>query len=328
MKNKVIFRADGNAEIGMGHITRSLAMAEIINEHFNCFLATRFITESIKEEALKICKGILDLDFENHEKQLLELLKGNEIVVLDNYFYQKSFREKLKSTGAKIICIDDLGGDFTFCDMIINHSPDAFNLNYQCDPDAKLLLGLEYALLRSPFLDIASQPILPTNLRYDNVFICFGGSDHKNLTLRTIENLSKLKEFKRINIVVGNAYEHLESLEIYLSKTENIRLYVGICAKQMKELMEQSDFGIVPSSGILIEALSVKLPVITGYYAQNQKNISNYFTDKGIGHVIGNFNTNSITKNHLTFNQNMKSNMSKLIDGQSGRRILQVFQNV
>ena len=39
IKKKVVLRADGNSKIGLGHVYRLLALAEMLKEDFECVLA-------------------------------------------------------------------------------------------------------------------------------------------------------------------------------------------------------------------------------------------------------------------------------------------------
>ena len=43
MLKKILFRADGNEEIGYGHVIRSLALADMLKENFECIFVTRFL---------------------------------------------------------------------------------------------------------------------------------------------------------------------------------------------------------------------------------------------------------------------------------------------
>ena len=61
MKRNIIFRADGGPAIGMGHFTRTLALAEMLNEHFHCIFATRQPTEYQIAEIEKVCHSRIDL---------------------------------------------------------------------------------------------------------------------------------------------------------------------------------------------------------------------------------------------------------------------------
>ncbi|MDB5222992.1 MAG: Spore coat polysaccharide biosynthesis protein predicted glycosyltransferase, partial [Chitinophagaceae bacterium] len=47
-KSHILFRADGNSKIGLGHVYRCLAIAERLSEHFNCYFAIRQQSSELK----------------------------------------------------------------------------------------------------------------------------------------------------------------------------------------------------------------------------------------------------------------------------------------
>lgn len=55
MKKRVIFRADGNLEIGYGHFVRTLGIAALIKESFYCVFATQVPTDYQRAEINKVC---------------------------------------------------------------------------------------------------------------------------------------------------------------------------------------------------------------------------------------------------------------------------------
>ncbi|MDZ7681649.1 MAG: hypothetical protein U5J63_08070 [Fodinibius sp.] len=87
--------------------------------------------------------------------------------------------------------------------------------------------------------------------------------------------------------------------------------------------MRQADFAIAPSSTILYEILAARLPVITGYYVDNQSNIYQGFsaTDAVIG--VGELSEQSLQKGlaalTLTACQKIQEQQKKVIDGRNTR---------
>src|SRR5690606_27878074 len=122
----------------------------------------------------------------------------------------------------------------------------------------------------------------------DTVFVCFGGADPFNLTMQTLEVLLDSNSFKRIIIVVGDLFDQLEKL-IELARTGTVEILQGLNAKEMKDLMEASDLAVLPSSGVLFEALSVGLPSITGYYVANQERAAKSLHAANLVFYCGNF---------------------------------------
>lgn len=287
IKPKVIIRADGNSEIGMGHITRSLALAEMIQEHFDCFLATRFANESIKKVALNVCQEVIELDQVDHEQQFLKYLHGNEIVVLDNYFYDYRFQQSICNNGNPVVIIDDLHDKNFHADAIINHAPLVDKHVYSALPETKFYLGLDYALLRKPFLQLSNSTRGIQEIK--SVFLCFGGSDINDFTGRIFDALINISQIENINVVIGGAYTHQSILKkkIEVSKHPNTTIFHGLGAEEMIRVMSSSDMGIVPASSILFEVLKVGMPVLSGYYTENQLDIYNGFVDLDVINGVG-----------------------------------------
>jgi spore coat polysaccharide biosynthesis predicted glycosyltransferase SpsG len=123
--------------------------------------------------------------------------------------------------------------------------------------------------------------------------------------------------------VTGGAYAHEEKLQILSEQSAGkILHYSKIEAEQVAGIMYNSDFAVVPCSSVLWECMAAKLPVVTGYYVNNQKHISDYFFDKNIGRVVGDFNLNLFSESDvLGLSQHNADVVANYIDGDSGNRL-------
>lgn len=322
---KVFLRSDGNAEIGMGHVTRTMALASMISRDFECTLYTQFRHSKIKNKCGQegIDLKVLTLD---HENDFVNHLDGSEIVVLDNYYFDTDFQVKIKSKGCKLVSIDDIHQNHFVSDLVINHSPAARGIDYSYEPATKLLLGLDYVLLRKSFFVKAKESKFP-NQSLSKIFLCFGGSDFKNLTKRFLEELTKNTPFF-VDVVVGPAYQYGSDLMLFSSHPK-VRVFQALNEEEIADLIQDADLAIVPSSGILFECLALKTRFITGYYAENQKEIAEYFRCIDSNISIGDMSNASISGQL----EKLKSNpypdeLISLIDGHSDERILNEFRNL
>ena len=320
-KPKIYIRADGNSEIGLGHVIRSLALAEMLKDDFNCIFATRFLTNYINTEVLKVCSDIIKLpETDNHFEAFLSCLSGDEIVVLDNYFFDTDYQKAIKNKGCKLVCIDDIHDKHYVADVVINHASYVLKSDYSVESYTKCLLGTKYALLRAPFLHLAKQPKKYNGM--NKAFVCFGGSDYNNITQRVVERLLSLEFIENIFVVTGGAYKHKDKLQVLSEQYDKLLYYSIITAEQVATILKNCDFAVVPCSSILWECMAAKLPVITGYFADNQKHISDYMVDKNIGCVVGDFNVNLFSEQDvLGLSQNNVDAVSNYIDGNSGNRL-------
>lgn len=332
MKRSIIFRADGNSEIGLGHFTRTLALAEMLNEHFRCVFASRQPTEYQIAEIEKICHDRIDLpEDDSHFEAFLNHLKGDEIVVLDNYYFTTNYQKSIKGKGCKLVCIDDMHDKHYVADVVINHAPGLNEKYFSIENSTQLLLGPAYSLVKKVFRKNNSNRI-EISKNPKSLLIIFGGADFYNLTQTYIDEVIGLNIFEEINIITGNGYKYLDELKAYLNRIEdkNIHHFHNVTAETIIKVANKSDLAIAPASTILFELLTLNKPVISGYYVDNQKEIYKGFADLGLIFKMEDLNNYSNLKNVLT-NINILeldkvvSKLKHIFDDKVDKRIKSVF---
>ena len=258
-KQKILFRADAGAEIGYGHFIRTLALADMLKDDFECVFFTQAPSEYQRKECEKVCRLVELPEDETRFQLFLDSLQGDEIVVLDNYFYTTEYQKAIKNKGCKLVCIDDMHDKHYVADVVVNHGlvePDEFD----CENFTRLCLGASWALLRRPFL----IPIKSIE-RKPQLVICFGGADPQHLTDKVVSMLFSLKLEQRIVVILGDT--------AFLSgeNRKKVTILHNLSAQQMADLFEESAFGILPASTVSMEATSRGLPLLIGYYVDNQE---------------------------------------------------------
>lgn len=321
MFKKIVFRADGNSSIGLGHVFRCISLLEMLKNDFDCVFATNSDDEIKQIISLKADNVITLPNNDTHFDVFLKMLKGDEIVVLDNYYFNSNYQKNIKNKGCKLVCIDDIPEKHFFADIVINHSFGVTTSDYSKEDYTKCLLGLNYALLSNDFIETPIPDRISSNNNI-KAFVCFGGADPLNLTFEAASQLSKSDIVSSVDVVVGEAFDKSKINQI--STLAKVSLHRSIPRKAMAEIMSLADFAVVPSSGILIEALSMHLPVITGYYIDNQRNIFTSMADKKIGLIIGDIRKLQISNETIVSLMNMDYEV--LIDQESPRRILEEFK--
>lgn len=328
MKDKVFIRADGSAEIGLGHLVRCVALAHMLKENYSIHFFSKEIPSSFSE---KIKKEGFSIKAINSEEEFLSLLSGDQIVILDNYKLGSGYQKMVKKKGNMLVCIDDLQRGIFYSDLIINHAPGISEEKYRAQDYTRFALGLDYALLRPSFLKEVVQDNSTGKIK--NVFVCFGGSDPNNLTLKTIKILINHPEVKQISIVTGASYGHIGDLEELCGEIKNINWQQNVDEEELIQIMKDSDLAIVPCSGIMIESMACGLEIITCYYVDNQKlfydNILNLEKVIGVGKVNKGYSTrlkDALTKKLLQ----KRNNLSKADNPfrNSKKNILQKFNEL
>ena len=319
-KPKVYIRADGNTEIGLGHIIRSLALANMLKEDFDCIFATRFLTPYIKKEAEVSCVEVTKLPEEGdkHFSSFLSLLSGREIVVLDNYFYPTEYQQLIKDKGCKLVCIDDIHDKHFVADVIINHAGGLNRELYSSAPYSALYTGTEYALLRPSFLSRKKT-------QGDSIFISMGGADKNNDTLNILELLNRKNINKTCFVIIGDAYLHKTLLYEFCDKTTlNIKILKNLTAEEMSEIMLQCHYAICPPSTISYEYLSlIGGELYVNVIADNQKDLYKFFIKENLA-----FDTSSLFVKDKIQVSNSIEQQKKYFDGQSDKRLLNIFHKL
>jgi len=270
MINQVFIRVDGNLELGAGHLIRCLGLAHMLKTefhvHFFCLNVPAEIAEEINKEFV--------LNKISSEKAFLSVITGKEIVVIDHYHLGSTYQKKIKNLGAKLVCIDDRHDQEFFADLIINHSPAVNSENYLAQDYTTYALGPEYALLRPAYFQ--EHRDRKNSISMENVFICFGGADSKNISKLILEVVSSFKYFKKVKVVIGPAYQYENSLNEILEEDSRIEVLNSINEVEMLSAMASSGLAIVPASNVLFEVAVTGAQPIICFYGKVQEELYNY----------------------------------------------------
>lgn len=261
-KNKIFFRADASKQIGYGHFVRSLALADMLKDNFDCTFFTQSPTEYQKNEVERICKLVELPSDETKFDVFLSYLSGDEIVVLDNSFYSTDYQVSIRIRGCRLVCLG--GNDKHYvADLIISQGT-LDSSSFSAEIYTKFCLGLNWALLRRPFLENKNK--IKTESAIRRVVVCFGGTDFHNFTGKVTKILCKLPFIEKIDIIIGDVYEG----SIESDCIPKVQMHKNLSAEEIVLLFDQNDLAILSSSSICIEAMACNIPVIAGYYVDNQ----------------------------------------------------------
>ena len=338
--NRVIFRVDGNSTIGVGHLTRCLALAEYLTEHFEI----KFILKKGEKSLIDLIKksGFKHEGFSAHLTLEDEVLKYKEwgdngdIVVLDGYHFTFNYMTKLKERCRKLVCIDDNADRKYDADLIINHNAHALQLKYEATPDTKFLLGSDYLLLRKAFLEEGTdKPQAPS---VERIVICLGGADPKNYTLNFLRFIETCSQKYFVDTVIGMSNPNRAILKRFVTySVKNHRLHTHLDAHQMCALFRSSDILLTTPSIVAWEAMAIGTPLIVGISAHNQVKTADLIHSAGHGINLGwLFNCSQdgleTALNRLGEDPGLRRQMvmrqKLLVDKKSPGRLLRAFQEL
>lgn len=279
---KIFFRADANPEVGYGHFIRTLALADMLKNDFECKFFTSSPSAYQIHELERVCSYEV-LDEERKFEQFLQLLHGDEVVVLDNYFFTPEYQLSIKQKGCRVVYVGDFPNVKYVADVVLSpFLSDRDELT--CAPYTKVYRGIDWALLRKPFLH-ANQ-----KLKIDGRWlVSFGGTDYLNMTEKYLRLLQDSADVESVSVIIGDAYQFAENLRKYSKAT----VKKNLSAEEMAHEMTLAKFAILPCSGVCVEALACGCKIVSGYFVDNQKESSELWEELGYILNLGNMTTYS-----------------------------------
>lgn len=314
---RLIVRADGNSQMGFGHVMRSLAIVNASQFDQVFWFSTNDI------EAVLLQNATVDLHFFylSSEQDFYNFLQKTDLVILDGYHFNLVFQQLIHATGAKLVVIDDLASHVMSADLIINPTPAINASKYESTRPAITLIGLKYALLRPPFLALAKKSEIEKV--QGSVLICMGGADPFNYTKQIVEKVIE-EDFAVIHVVTGAGFVYHQTLDAF--KDKRIIIHNNLNANEMAILMSKCEWGIYPSSGILLEGLAAQQRIIAGITAENQQLVYNGHLHLKTIIAAGDYSTQAL-ESALSVKNSTELN-SHSIDGLSLDRISKMLERL
>ena len=262
-----VLRADASGLIGVGHVMRSLALGEAMQDAgFDVVLVSVDLPTGMREEARKCGITVVDLQCEpfGSTDALATLALNGAVLVVDGYKFEREFFEILENGTSNFAVIDDNVETKALApSVVINQNPHATPEMYgHLSGNPKLLLGLQYALLRREVREATKQLINPVA---GKVFVAMGGSDFLKLTSPIVRGLKDLEI--ELCVAVGPTNSQRKQIEESVKLISRARVIRQ--ADYIKELASSS-LAILAAGSSLWEAAALGVPSIGLIVTDNQ----------------------------------------------------------
>jgi UDP-2,4-diacetamido-2,4,6-trideoxy-beta-L-altropyranose hydrolase len=307
---KVIIRTDSSFDIGTGHITRCLTLAQHLREQgvfvsFVCrplegniislveekqFKVTRLSPPSSEVAAVEIYdrwRGV-SLNEDIREFSRIASAEKPDWIIVDSYSLSKVWEEKIRNLGFKLFVIDDLYRDHS-CDALLDQNTLGGASKYQelTPKNSSLFLGPQFALLPMNFIKGRRTPRDFKLVKKGLIF--FGGSDMTGETLKLLKLLTTLDKEIKFDVVIGKVNPAREEISSLCNAYSQFTLHVQ--TSRMAELMEESDFFIGAGGTTTWERCAMGLPAICITTADNQVGIANELGRLDVHHYLGHWDS-------------------------------------
>jgi UDP-2,4-diacetamido-2,4,6-trideoxy-beta-L-altropyranose hydrolase len=323
-KQRILFRVDGNRNIGLGHVSRCLALAELLRDDFELIFAICEPDNHILNDINKVAHRLVILshpeDVSDFNNELNPYLTGSEIVVLDGYSFITEYETTVKKHAAAVIAIDDIPSRHFVADGIINFCGSIQPTDYSKEFYTQLYLGLDYLFLRNPFLRS-----LPTNKSFkDRLLLNMGGADPENATHKIIQQILDIGFSGDIEVIIGQSYPFKDSLESLIHSYSFITLNQGLSTPEIFETMSHCTMAILPPSTVALEYLSTGGLLFLHQTAENQQCIKEYLIKEKLAIDYSEF-TELVKVNTHIHKLTSVVEATGVFDGSSLKRVKRLF---
>lgn len=270
-------RVDANNIIGRGHLSRCVALADMIKADFQiCFI--------VMAQNESYCQALLqgwEVQYIDDDAAIVSLLDTEDLLVVDSYAIDNAWRCRFKPLVRGLVDINDIPGHISGATVILNHCPGITASQYTADPNTTFLLGLDYAILRTPFLAYARRELSVVTGK--GVFICFGGADPYQLGVAATTALLAggfTEPIYLVSNVDADSYPTLRD-------ASNFTLLNSLSADEMRDYMLKSRLLLLSASILSFEAIALRKPMLALYYVENQALIYQGLVDQGMAKGFG-----------------------------------------
>ena len=277
---KIAFVVEGGRDIGMGHIYRTLTVAQ----EWEGDATKLFVTKSPDQVIWKIVKAGFEALKCRDDLELLETLSERkpDIVIIDRLDISKEFAYSIKGRlETKLVVFENLLPESSkYCDVVVNailgrqFGGEVRNEKVYDDKTGTIYFyGPKYLLLKEDFLEFGKKGKDAGDGSIDSVLVIFGGSDPGNLTGEVLRLLLQMGRIGRIDVVLGHYFCYFDEIEMILRDfgQGHKPAVLHRDAGNVAELMYKADLVITAPGISVFEALCVGTPVIVIHQSEWQK---------------------------------------------------------
>jgi len=330
----ILFRCDGDSQVGLGHVYRCIALANELRKNHECRITFAIMSGKAGIEIVKNANYPIEYNLNGTKEEdwldeIISKVKPDSLVLDVRTGIGRNIVDRWREEGVLIVTIDDpedkrLAADLAFCPPV-----PGVRLRDWSELAGNLFVGWEWVPLRKMFAQ-SHHKVKRDRL---NILVSMGGSDEAGFTLKAIEALNKLDREFDTTVIMGGAYAHPQKLKEALSQT-NHRFKVMINVANMSEIMANTDLAIASFGVTAYELAAMGVPAIYLCLKDDHVLSASAFVDAGIIVSLGLGSEVSVhylmlAIRELLRNETKRDEMTKnarlLMDGKGAERIAAII---
>jgi len=359
-KRNIIFRTDASYSIGTGHVIRCLTLADALARKgdqvsFICREHDGHLCDLIERRGYAVHRLPKPKDTANTDSGLSHAawlgahwqqdadetsacIQSLEIepdwLIIDHYGIDYLWERTIRSFVSRIFVIDDLADRDHECDLLLDQNLFAnMRTRYtnRVPNHCTLLLGPDYALLQVIYADLHNR-IPPRDGPVRRMLISFGGADSDNLTGRTLAAFLNLKRLDiEVDVVLSDTSPFYTDIQRQIAEHHNIHVYDAL--PTLAPLMAKADLSIGAAGTTTWERLCLGLPAIVVVIAENQIQIADGLSQKGLIRYLGHKDEVSVQDIQQAVSKQIKDELDEnwsikcrqIVDGRGVDRVCAVL---
>lgn len=267
-------RADGSAETGLGHVMRTVAIAERARHRD---IDVRFLVGGSEAVLSLLADRGFGADYAGRDAEAItRMVRAGDAVVFDGYRFSAEVMGATKDRGCRIGAIDDLGEGQFPVDVLLNQNP-LQHTSYATLPETVTLLGPRFALVRAEFI---RHRRLRASPRPRTLVVTMGGSDVAGLTTETLGLAPSRPAFDHIILVIGPSAGPPPGP--IPADVEIVR-----APRDVASVFARGDAAVSAAGSTTWELLSMGMPTALVQVASNQRAIGPGVESAGAGVFMG-----------------------------------------
>jgi spore coat polysaccharide biosynthesis predicted glycosyltransferase SpsG/CMP-N-acetylneuraminic acid synthetase len=264
-RKQIVFRTDASKSLGMGHVYRTLAVAQELARH-------ELVIVLSKDQELGqafFAEYPFRVELVANDDEFVRFVRSNatDLVILDRLNNDAAIVSSLKET-AKVVTFEDLGEGAKLADLLISD----LYLNPAVSNEHQLA-GVENAILAPTFESLPRKAQIEKSV--DDILLLFGGTDPSNLAVKSLEALEQLGFGGLVTVVRGIGADEIDfsKYSLKLNPLSNV--------KNMPAVMVKSDLALSSAGRTITELACLGVPTIC--MAQNAKELTHAHTTEANG---------------------------------------------
>ncbi|USZ71463.1 PseG/SpsG family protein [Natronosalvus halobius] len=269
---RITIRADGNAEIGFGHLFRTSAVAEeLLRRGHQVTYATT--TPRNVASVTPSSVEIIELKSRDKPRSFTQVLPDQtDVVLIDSYRAGKDYQRTIRDKVSVVLVSDDTRHPVC-ADVVINGNIYGTELEYEVLGNEPVwCLGADYLLLRE---SIASKAVEepPWREQPERTIITMGGSDPTEMTPKILEGFDGTS--LRVDAIIGPGFSERQERHIRrIAETVSADVYPIREPDDIARRIFESDFAVCTASTTTYEMLALGTPIISLPVVDNQQLIA------------------------------------------------------